>query len=49
MTALDNAPVPLSKLGRAGEAASDIVIVTAIVWVPVLLLGGLWAIVRMFV
>ncbi len=41
-------PVGPSRLGRAREALFDIVIVTALVWVPVLLLGGLWAIVRMF-
>ncbi len=42
-----NATARHSRLGRAREAISDIVIVTALVWVPVLLLGGLAALVRM--
>ena len=42
-----NANLRLSRLGRAREAISDIAIVTALVWVPVLLLGGLAALVRM--
>jgi hypothetical protein len=41
-----NAPVVSSRLGRAREAVFDIVIVTAVVWVPILLLGGLAAILR---
>ena len=40
-------PARPSRCGRAWEALSDVVIVTALVWVPVLLLGGLWAIVRL--
>ena len=42
-----NATARLSRLGRAREAVSDVVIVTALVWVPVLLLGGLAALVRL--
>ena len=46
MTLAPGAPVVRSPLGVAWEAASDIVIVTAVVWVPILLLGGLDAIAR---
>ncbi len=41
-------PVGPSRFGRAREALSDVLIVTALVWVPVLIAGGLWAVVRMF-
>jgi len=42
-----NANLKPSRLGRARETISDVVIVTALVWVPVLLLGGLAALVRL--
>jgi hypothetical protein len=34
---------------RAGSVASDLLIVTAILWVPPLLLGGVAALVRLVV
>ena len=39
-------PAVVTRLGRAGEAAADVFIVTAIIWVPILLLGALAALVR---
>jgi hypothetical protein len=41
-------PVVPTKMGRALGAVVDIVIVTAILWVPILALGALAAVVRRF-
>ena len=39
-------PVAPTKMGRAFGAIVDVLIVTAILWVPILLLGALAALVR---
>ena len=42
-----NANTKPSGLGRAREAIADVVIVTAVVWIPILLMGALAAAVRL--
>ena len=42
-----NAPVVVTWAARAWEALADLLIVTALVWAPVLLLGAVAAIFRL--
>jgi hypothetical protein len=43
---LTNPPMASSRLARAWEALSDVLLVTAIIWAVPLLLGALAALVR---